>query len=92
MFLPVRLIGFDAGPAVNVPSPLVTSSYVQQMLWLFRVNDREPFLLGSIAQSGIRAEKVAELLLAFKPERSRKSQGIERPQRKDRSLYGPKDE
>jgi hypothetical protein len=90
MFLPVWLIGFDAGRAVNVPPTLVTSSGVQQRLWLFRVNDREPFLLGRLAQSGIRTEEVVKLLLAFEPERSRKLQGIERPQWKDRAFAGQK--
>ena len=70
MFLPVRLIGFDAGWGVNVHSPLVTCSYVRQGLRIFRVNDREPFLLGSLAQPGIRTEEVVKLLLAFEPERS----------------------
>src|SRR5215475_10044529 len=64
--------------------------YVQQTLWLFWVNDREPFLLGSLAQSGIRTEEVVKLLLTFEPERSRKLQSIERPQRKDRSCAGQK--
>ena len=90
MFLPVWLIGVDAGRAVNVPPSLVASSYVQQRLWLFRVNDREPFLLGSLAQSGIRTEKVVKLLLAFDPECSRKLQGIERPQRNDRACADQK--
>jgi hypothetical protein len=63
---------------------------VRQRLWLFRVNDREPFLLGRLAQSGIRTEEVVKLLLAFEPERSRKLQGIKRPQRKDRAFAGQK--
>jgi hypothetical protein len=90
MFLPVRLIGFDAGRAINVPPTLVTSSYVQQMLWLFRVNDRDPFLLGCLAQSGIRTEEVVKLLLVFEPEGGRKLQSIERPQRIDRAFADQK--
>src|SRR5215510_3803749 len=90
MFLPVWLSGFDAGWAINAPPTLVTGSYVQQRLWLFRVNDREPFLLGRLAQPGIRTEEVIKLLLTFEPEPSRKLQGIERPQRKDRAFAGQK--
>ena len=74
----------------QLPPTLVTSSYVQQRLWFFRVNDREPFLLGSLAQSGIRTEEIVKLLLAFEPESGRKLQGIERPQRKDRALADQK--
>ena len=47
-------------------------------------------MLGRLAQSGIRTEEVVKLLLAFEPERSRKLQGIERPQWKDRAFAGQK--
>lgn len=38
------------------------------VLWLFRVHDRKPFLPGRLTRSGIRTEKVVKLLLALEPE------------------------
>jgi len=57
-----------------------------EKLWHFWVNDREPFLLSSITQFGIRTEEVVKLLLVPEPESSRQLQGIECTKRKGQSF------